>query len=237
MYEVLRCGENSILGDRTRAALQAPYGGEPHFADEIGVLSKELFTAAPPRIADKVEHWAEANRHAAGAGLAGDIGEDLFDQVRIPGAAQRRRNGEAGGPFDGQAVGCLFVQQRRNAQPRLFNQEPLERVRKGDRVVRLAEGVVHIDVVRHPSRIRRPAEVPQAVRYSGGGLLRRKDPRLDIDDLAFVEPKTAKLGSLLLKRHASQEVGHTQRDRRLRVAIDGALRRKSRARGQCGDRG
>ncbi len=142
--EMLKCDKNLVFRQRSRTALLPADGGDAHLRDEKGVLAEELLHSAVARIARQIQDRTQGDRGAPQPRLTrGDV-EHLLDQLGVPGASQGRWDGEDRGVSRHQSMGGLFMEQGRNTEPRLFDQESLDRVHERYGLADIAESICPI---------------------------------------------------------------------------------------------
>ncbi|MNC15284.1 hypothetical protein D3C75_630970 [compost metagenome] len=110
--------------------LQTFNGRNRHLADQVSVLAEALLGAAPAGIAHHIQHRRIRNRAALTACLQRYGAADLTIQLHIPGAAERQGHREYGGPDRHVAMRAFLADQYRNAQPRMLQHIPLERIHR-----------------------------------------------------------------------------------------------------------
>ena len=128
---------------------------------------------------------------AHGAHLAADDLRHRLDQLRLPSAGDADDLREVGGAIGEKAAAALVMDQRRDAQPRLFDEKLLDGVGEVRRLHRAKAAAA--GQARHLAQtVRQAILCPLAVQ-----------PLLVGD---FIDPATAELGDLFFERHATQEV-------------------------------
>ncbi len=185
-------------------ALQPADVGRAHDGGEIGVLAKGLLGAPPARVAGNVEYGRQAVMHANRTHLFADDPRHRLDQLRLPRAGDADDLREVGGAVGQKAAATLVVDQRGDAQPRLFDQ-------------------VLLDNVGQPRRLHRAetAATGQACHLAQAVAHARLRPcpvqPLLVDDL--VDPQAAQLGDLFFQRHPAQQVVDARFNRQARIEI------------------
>ena len=228
--EVFGRRQHVIGADRARVALQARDRGHAHARDQVRVLSVHLVHSAPARLARQIEVGAEDPGRAARARLARDDGEDLFDQGRIEGGAERQRDREDGRALLHEAVHALVEEERRDVLPAARDHAFGQRVHEARRRGRVAVEADALEAAR--ACWRRGAQ-------SLGRLLRRPVPDVhERCDLLF-EGHRREQGARALARRTERRRAGLDRDRRLRARSGrafGALDRCRRPARQGRDR-
>ena len=111
-------------------ALQPADIGDAHARREIGVFAERLLRAPPTRVAGDVQHRRETIVDAHRAHLLTDDLCHRLDQFRLPGAGDPDDLREVGRAVGEEAAATLVMDQRRDAQPRLFDEKLLDGVGK-----------------------------------------------------------------------------------------------------------
>ena len=189
---------HEVLERRVDArALEAANKGAAHGADEVGVLADAFVYASPARVTDDVENGREALMDPEGAHRLADGGGHLLDRFGVEGRAPRQGRGEGRGLPGRETRQALLVNDRRDSQPGLRDETPLELPEPCGALV----GVVRARPVH-------PREVPQSV---DAGVREEASAVADLaleggDDVALlVLPEADELRELLVERHLVEQ--------------------------------
>ena len=198
--EVLHRGDQVPLVAEPAVSLEAADGRHAHAADEVRILAEGLLGAPPPRVARDVEVGRQRLVRAARAGLGGDGGVHALHQAGVEGGRQADRLREARPLARRVAVQALLVEHHRDPQPRLFDEEALDRV----------GGLGHLPRGEPAGQVARPGHLPQAVPVAEAGAGRRlvETPVCVHEAGPLPLPRAHHLRDLLLERHPPQEVLH-----------------------------
>ena len=208
--EVLECREQVPL-----LALQAAHEPGAEDAREVGILAERLLGAAPAHVARDVEHRGEALVAADAARLAPDRPRRALDEVGVEGRAVGERRGEHRRAPHHEAHEALLVGHRGDPEPRLVAQELLQPVERPHAAARLdavaAERARDLPqaVCERPADRRRVAAAREVVL-----------PRAVLAVLGEDQPQRVHLGSLLLERHAGEQVARARLDRSGGVLVE-----------------
>ena len=217
---VLERGEHFAVGQHAidAVALQALHRSDAHLTDEIGILAESLLDAAPAGVARHVDHGREHELRTPRANLArGDRVHRAYE-LAVPGRGERDRLGEAGRTGSLVTVQSFFVEQDRNAEPRLPGRIRLQRIHECDRGARVAPWD-------HARRARsacvvRTGELTDTVRQADARF-RQVECELVVHDGRLVVPDRRDLRDLLVDAHARNEVLDAGLDRRRGILIYG----------------
>ena len=161
---------DEVLGGRGDAgrevrALEPADVGRAQDGREVRVLAVRLLDAAPARVAADVEDRRERHGRPDRPHPAADRGRDRLDELRVERRGGADRLLEDGRVAGEQAVERLLVEERRDPEPRLLDEEALDRVAGlggGGRVeVRRAGDPADVaDARRRAARGRAPGPAP-----------------------------------------------------------------------------
>ena len=126
--EMLQRGENVLLVAEVASPWKPCTAAMPKARHEIGILAVGLFHAAPARLTRHVDHGSQRMVRAADASLEGGHGEELLDEAGIESGAQRDGLRKAGAVGRGVAVQAFLVKHDGDAEPRILEEEFLDRV-------------------------------------------------------------------------------------------------------------
>ena len=196
---------------RDVVALHAAHVRDAERRRQVRVLAVRLLDPAPAGVAGDVEHGGEREPAADRQHPPPDRRRDRLDQLRVERRRRPDRLLERGRAPGEQAVERLLVEDGRDPEPRLLDEEAL------DRVARLGRpGGVE---VRGPGH---PADLPDPLREPVAHPL-RVEVGLAAEQLE--RPQRPELGELLVERHPRQQVGDARVDRQAGVAVAGLDRR------------
>jgi hypothetical protein len=168
--EVLGGGQHLVGRAGEGLALEAAHRRHPQPGDQVGVLAVGLLGAAPARVAGHIQHRREDVVRPARPHLPGGGAEDALVQVRVPGAGQADRLGEAGGLIRHEAVEPLPDAQGRDAQAGLLTEEFLGGVEEAHCFPCSARPLAGVDVGHavHPVLAGQFGREGLALRQAGG---------------------------------------------------------------------
>jgi len=134
---VAEARRNSV-GPRDIVALGAPHDGRPHARSQVRILAVGPLISSHARIPNGLDDQREQLVDADGARFVRGRRVDPFDQIHVPGAAQRRSFGENGAARAHQPVRALLGLEQRDPQARPAEGDPLKLVEE----LRLLAGAV-----------------------------------------------------------------------------------------------
>ena len=201
---------DEVLGGRGNAmfevrALEPADVRAAEHRGEVRVLAVRLLDAAPARVPGDVEDRGKGHARPDRLHPPPDRCGHCFDEDRIERGRRADRLLERGRVASEQPVERLLVEEGRDAEPRLLDEEALDRIarlRRGDRA--------------EVRRAGHPTDVADAVCEAVADE-RRIELRLAPEQLE--RPERAELGELLVERHPCEQVGDAGIDRLARVTV------------------
>ena len=125
------CGcDYMTLVDARPGSLQCFYNRHCHTRSQIRIFAVGLFSAAPAWFACEVQIWPKHLLTSTRARLQRTGGEDLCDEVRVPGGGECYRLRETGAALGHVTMKYLVVKNRGDAEPRVLDQPLLHCVGK-----------------------------------------------------------------------------------------------------------
>ena len=109
-------------------ALKAAHGGDAHARHQVRIFAVGFLDAAPARIARHIDHRRERLMRAARARFGGGHGEQRLHQFRIEGGAEPDGLRKAGAADGRVAVQAFLVEDHRNAEAAVLDEEFLDGV-------------------------------------------------------------------------------------------------------------
>ncbi len=210
-HEVLERRQHARLVAKGGVALEAVHGGDAHARHEMRVLAEGLFDAPPSRISRHVDHRRECLMRASDARLERRHRVQLLDEPWIERGRQPNGLRKARRIPGGMAVQTFLMEDHRNAEPALFDEELLDRV--GQRG--LAAGI------QSAAGVARPANLPNAVPVrKGRARLVGVERTFGGDErVGFLLPHAGHLRRFVLEGHAPEEVGYAARRGEISVLV------------------
>ena len=196
---VLERGDHVAAVGEGGVALEPAHGGHAQPRHQIRILAERLLHAPPPRLAGDVHHGRQRLVRAARPRLGGGHRVEPLDQAGVERRAKTDRLRETGALLRRLAVQALLVEDHRDAEPRLLDEEPLNRVGQ----------LGHRPRAQAAARVARPPNLPEAVsvaevRAGFAGV----EPALLVDEQdGLLPPHAHHLRDFLLERHPREQVG------------------------------
>ncbi len=194
--EVLESRQHVALIAKIAVALEASNGGNAEAGDKVGIFAVGLLDAAPTRFTGDIDDRREGMMRAAEASFERSHGEELLDQLRIEGGAERDGLREAGAIGRGMPVEALFVKDDGNAEARVLEEELLDGVGE----------LGHLAGVAAAAGVGGTAHLAEAAATAEGFLrLRLIELALFVDEfLSLFLPDAEHLGGFFLEAHAGK---------------------------------
>jgi hypothetical protein len=239
-HEVLQRGDQVPPVPEGSVALEPAHCRDAHSRYQVRVLTERLFHAAPARVARDVHHRRQRLVGATYPCLLRRHRVQRFDQLRVECRGQADRLREARGVDRRLPVQALLVEDDRNAEPALFQEESLDGIGELRLLTRTASLLRIVAAATHatPARIARATHLSQSVplpERRSGFLQVEHAGRVD-QRLRLLLPDSHHLCGLLLQRHPRQQVAHPLAGGEGRVLVGevtasrGRIRRNGRLR-------